>query len=543
MVEAMAPPTSSERFGLRRSIVASQTLLAAATLLSVVVSISVGQVGHASLFFGGTSLVFAGAIAAVLLPWQRMPRWVVGLLPIVDVVAIAVMRESSPLAGVGLLWTFPAIWIGTVFGLRGVVAVSLTVTAVMVHQLSTDDLQRFTASTLVLPFTVTALSSMAAFTARRSRAQRVLLEKQSAELRRALDRARRQEDLVTEVLDAVDFGVTRITPTGEFSVTNTAHGLLLNSTDAFGREVAVFAADGSTAIAPESAPLARARSGEVFEGEIVWYGLPGEDRRALNVTARRLPRSDAGDAGAVVVSRDVTVEEQARRAREDLVASVSHELRTPLTSIIGYLDLALDDDELDPATRERLEVAERNASRLLELVADILAVSSTSREGFGVDLDLRPTDVSAIVRSAIESIALKAHDHGILIEAGDLPTAHALVDGRRVRQVIDNLLSNAVKYNPRGGSVAVSVGNEPRSITVVISDDGPGISASEQARLFERFFRGDAVRKSSTHGSGLGLAISRDLVRAHGGEITVHTAAGEGATFTVRLPRDPRETP
>ncbi|PNW08825.1 PAS domain-containing sensor histidine kinase [Microbacterium testaceum] len=539
----MAPPTPSERFGLRRSIVASQTLLAAATLLGAVVSIMVGQVVHASLFFAGTALVFAGAIAAVLLPWQKMPRWVIGVLPILDVVAIAVMRESAPLAGLGLLWTFPAIWIGTVFGLRGVIAVSLTVSAVVVHQLATDDLQRFASSTLVLPFTVAALASMAALTARRGRAQRVLLEKQSAELRRALDRARRQEDLVTEVLDAVDFGVTRITPAGEFSVTNTAHGLLLNSTDAFGREIAVFAADGSTAIAPDATPLARARSGETFEAEVVWYGSPGEDRRALSITSRRLPGSDSEETGGVVVSRDVTVEEQARRAREDLVSSVSHELRTPLTSIIGYLELALDNDSLDGGTRDRLEVAERNASRLLELVADILAVSSTSREGFGVELDLRPTDVSAIVRSAIESIAPRAQDHGIRIETGDLAPARAFIDGRRVRQVIDNLLSNAVKYNPRGGSVAVSVNDDPHSVTVTVTDDGPGISASEQPRLFERFFRGDAVRMSSTHGSGLGLAISRDLVRAHGGEITVVTAAGEGAAFTVRLPREPRETP
>jgi signal transduction histidine kinase len=539
----MAPPTSSERFGLRRSIVASQTLLAAATLLGVIVSIVVGQVVHASLFFAGTTLVFLGAIAAVLLPWRSMPRWVVGMLPIIDVVAIAVMRESAPMAGLGLLWTFPAIWIGTVFGLRGVIAVSLTVSIVVGHQLTTDNLQRFASSSLVLPFTVAALASMAALTARRGRAQRVLLQKQSAELRRALDRARRQEDLVTEVLDAVDFGVTRITPSGELSVTNAAHGLLLNSTDAFGRDIAVFAADGSTAIAPAAAPLARARSGEVFEAEVVWYGSPGEDRRALSVTSRRLPGSDAGEAGGVVVSRDVTVEEQARRAREDLVASVSHELRTPLTSIIGYLELALDDESLDHGTRDRLEVAERNASRLLELVADILAVSSTSREGFGVELDLRPTDVSAIVRSAIESIAPRAHDHGIRIETRELAPAQALVDGRRVRQVMDNLLSNAVKYNLSGGTVTVSVGEDAHAVTVTIADDGPGISASEQTRLFERFFRGDAVRNSSTHGSGLGLAISRDLVRAHGGEITVQTAAGDGATFTVRLPRDPRETP
>ncbi|WP_295788222.1 cell wall metabolism sensor histidine kinase WalK [uncultured Microbacterium sp.] len=539
----MAPPTSSERAGLRRNAVANQLLLAAATVLGVVVSIFLAQIADATLFLAGASTIFAGAVAAVLVPWDRFPRWAVGALPVLDVVAIAVMREGSPLAGLGVLWAFPAIWIGSVFGLWGVLLLTVVVTGVMLHQAVSIDMQRFASSTLVLPFVVAALSTMAHVTARRTRAQRDLLEKQSAELRRAVERARRQEDLVTEVLDAVDFGITRITPAGEFAVTNTAHAVLLDATDAFGGEVAVFAADGSTAIAPEAAPLARARSGEVFEGELVWYGAPGEDRRALSITARRLPARDSGEAGGVVVSRDVTVEEQARRAREDLIASVSHELRTPLTSVLGYLELALDDDTISEDTRDRLAVAERNASRLLELVADILAVSSSSREGIGVELELRAADVSAIVRAAVESMAPRAADHGIRIETAGIDEVRALVDARRLRQVVDNLLSNAVKYIPRGGAVAVTVAADVHSVLIAVADDGPGISPSEQARLFERFFRGDAVRKSSTHGSGLGLAISRDLVRAHGGEITVRTAPGEGATFTVRLPREPKERP
>lgn len=541
MVEAMASPTPSVRVGLRRSILANQMLLAVAAFIGVVVSILVDQVTDATPFFVGAALLFAGAVAAVLLPWDLLPRWCAALLPIVDVVAIALMRESAPLAGLGLLWTFPALWIGTVFGVRGIVAVSVSVTVVMIHQSIAVELQRFTASTLLLPVVVAALSTMAHFTARRAQAQRELLEKQSAELRRAVDRARRQEDLVTEVLDAVDFGVTRVTASGEFAVTNAAHARLLSTTDVFGREIEVFAADGSTAIAADATPLARARAGEVFEGEMVWYGGPGEDRRALSVTARRLPAAEGGEIDGVLVSRDVTVEEQARRAREDLVASVSHELRTPLTSIIGYLELALDDPSIAPATRDRLAVAERNASRLLELVADILALSATSHEGVGVDLELRSADVAAVVRAAIESIAPRALDHGVLIDASGVEEARAVIDARRIRQIVDNLLSNAIKYVPRGAAVSVAVQQDVHSVSIIVADDGPGISASEQARLFERFFRGDAVRNSSAHGSGLGLAISRDLARAHGGEITVRTAPGEGAAFTVRLPRNPRE--
>ncbi len=540
MVEAMALSNPSEGLGLRRSIVSNQSLLAAAATIGVIVSIVLGQVRDPSTFFLGAAAVYVGTIAAVLVPWDAVPRWTLALLPAIDVVVIAVMRESAPTAGLGLLWAFPALWVGGTFGLRGVVAVSSVISILLLHQTITDTEQRFASSTLVLPFIIASLSSMAHLTARRARAQRALLEKQSAELRRALERAQRQEDLVTEVLDAVDFGVTRITATGEFAVTNTAHGLLLDTTDAFGHEIAVFAADGSTPIASSASPLARARAGEVFESEMVWYGLPGEDRRALSVTARRLPAPDGVDAGGVVVSRDVTVEEQARRAREDLVASVSHELRTPLTSIIGYLDLVLDDDALDDGARDRLEIAERNASRLLELVADILSQSTASGAGSAVELDRRPADIAALVRAAIESIEPRARDHGIRIITGKIAPVRAVVDARRVRQIVDNLLSNAVKYIPRGASITVGVITDVQSLAIVVSDDGPGISPSEQARLFERFFRGDAVRKTSTHGSGLGLAISRDLARAHGGEITVRTAPGEGATFTVRLPRDPK---
>lgn len=541
IVEAMAPRISRVRLGLRRSIVANQMLLAAAAFIGILVSISVEHVIDPSRFLAGAALLFAGAISAVLLPWDRVPQVWAALLPIVNVVAIALMRESAPLAGLGLLWTFPALWIGTVFGVRGIVAVSVSVTIVMFHQSMAVDLQRFTASTLLLPFVVAALSTIAHFTARRAQAQRELLEKQSAELRRAVERARRQEDLVTEVLDAVDFGVTRVTAAGEFAVTNAAHARLLATTDVLGREIEVFAADGSTLIAADSTPLARARAGEVFEGEMVWYGGPGEDRRALSVTARRLPAAENGEISGVIVSRDVTVEEQARRAREDLVASVSHELRTPLTSIIGYLELALDDPSIAPATRDRLAVAERNASRLLELVADILALSATSREGVGVELELRATDVAAVVRAAIESIAPRAVDHGVHIDASGVVEARAVTDARRVRQIVDNLLSNAIKYIPRGAAVSVSVQQDLHSVSILVADNGPGISVAEQGRLFERFFRGDAVRNSSAHGSGLGLAISRDLARAHGGEITVRTARGEGAVFTVRLPRNPRE--
>lgn len=538
MVKAMPGTILTERLGIHRSILSNQALLLAATLLLVVSTSLLGQIRYVTIFALSVSVIFAGAVLAILAPWRSLPAWALGIVPIIDVAAIAVLRESAPLAGVGLLWAFPAIWIGSTFGVGGIVAVFLSVSAIVAFQLSYDDEQRLTAATVVLPFTVVALAALANSTARRARAQRALLEKQSAELRRSAERARRQEDLVTEVLDAVDFGVIRITPGGDLTVTNEAHARLQATADVFGAPIAAYAADGVTPVSADATPLFRARAGEEFEGELVWFGAPGEGRRALSVTARRLPSTTDAHGGSIVVSRDVTAEEQALRARDDLVASVSHELRTPLTSIIGYLDLAMDDPAMDAATRERLEVAARNATRLRELVSDILAMSAASRHGAEFDLVPAETDVATVVRLSIESQAPRAADSGIRIDDTAVRTGTAVVDPRRLRQVVDNLLSNAIKYNERGGTVTVETEVDDRSVRIVVSDDGPGISATEQSRLFERFFRGDAVRNSSTHGSGLGLAISRDIVRAHGGEITVRSSLGEGATFTVRLPRE-----
>jgi signal transduction histidine kinase len=531
----MSGPSPSERLGLHRGLLTSQLLQASATVLAVAVTLMLGQIQAVTLFVTGAGIIFACAALVVLLPRDRMPSWIVLVAPVVDVAAIGLMRDSAPVAGIGLLWAFPAMWIGSVFGARGVVGVTAVVSAIIGYQ-AIDESQLVAASTFVLPFTLAALATMSHFAAQRTRAQRALLEKQSAELRRSLERARRQEDLVTEVLDAVDFGVIRITVEGEFAVSNEAHARLQASADPLGAAPA-FGADGITPLDPAATPLARARAGEAFEGALVWYGVPGADRRALNVTARHLPSRDGRDGGSVVVSRDVTAEELALRAREDLVASVSHELRTPLTSIIGYLELALEDENLDAVTREQLEVAERNATRLRELVADILAMSAASRHGVGFALHPARTDVAEIVESAVTSVAPRAVAHGIRIDTSGVRPCPAIVDAHRLRQVVDNLLTNAVQYNDRSGVVVVSVRREDDTVLITVADDGPGISPSEQGHIFERFFRADVVRNSSVHGSGLGLAISRDIVRAHGGDITMESEPGSGSVFTVRLPQ------
>jgi signal transduction histidine kinase len=241
---------------------------------------------------------------------------------------------------------------------------------------------------------------------------------------------------------------------------------------------------------------------------------------------------DGADSGAVIVSRDVTSELTALRARDSLVSSVSHELRTPLTSIIGYLELAVDDPTVPERARKNLQVAERNAARLLGIVSDILTASSRSEMSADLTISQQDIDIAEVVRASGEAWEPTAAERAIEIDMTGIRPAVAYADPLRVRQVVDNLVSNAVKYNRDGGQVTLTTHTDGLTTTITVGDSGIGLSEEDLQRLFERFFRAD----DRGMGTGLGLSISRDLVRAHGGEIAVQSSAGAGSTFTVTLP-------
>ena len=236
----------------------------------------------------------------------------------------------------------------------------------------------------------------------------------------------------------------------------------------------------------------------------------------------------------------MTTELNALRARDELVASVSHELRTPLTSILGYLDLAIEDPDLPDHLRSNLDVAERNAERLLGIIADILAASSSSSS---VEASLAPLSIDArdIVRASAEALAPRAAGRAITIDTTGLEEAFVWADPLRLRQVVDNLLSNAITYNRDGGTVFLGTTSDGASSWILVRDTGTGMTEDERARLFQRFYKAGPPRRS---GTGLGLAISRDIVRAHGGELGLHSSPGVGSTFIVKLPATaPEGTP
>jgi signal transduction histidine kinase len=224
------------------------------------------------------------------------------------------------------------------------------------------------------------------------------------------------------------------------------------------------------------------------------------------------------------------------RLKEDFVASVSHELRTPLTSIRGYLELLREGEagELSDEQHQFVSIVERNADRLLRLVGDLLFVAQV--EAGKIALEPGPTDVEELVRQAVDAARPAATEKGIEFDFDLDGLGVVLADRARLAQVLDNLISNALKFTPPGGHVTVRTSRHTDVLVIEVSDNGMGISEEDQSQLFQRFFRTASATEQAIQGTGLGLSIVRAIVEAHGGVITVESAAGQGTVFRVELP-------
>jgi signal transduction histidine kinase len=229
--------------------------------------------------------------------------------------------------------------------------------------------------------------------------------------------------------------------------------------------------------------------------------------------------------------------EELIRLRDEFVASVSHELRTPLTSILGYLELIRENEAGIDATKDAafLDVVARNADRLLRLVSDLLLVAELE----GGTLSLHPRDVDLGVLAADSIATAKPHADAKHISLSLLSESPARVwgDPMRLAQMMDNLVSNAIKFTPARGRVTVETSSDRGESRIAVTDTGPGIPESEQAHLFEPFFRAQEAHTQGIQGTGLGLTITKAIVEAHRGSIDVESSPGRGTMFRVVLPQ------
>ena len=256
----------------------------------------------------------------------------------------------------------------------------------------------------------------------------------------------------------------------------------------------------------------------------------GAARTPLRAAA--LPILDGGDWAVLLLLTDLTEVQRIDAVRRDFVSNVSHELRTPLAAIRALVETMEDGVDAEDSP-EFLHRVHQQVERLTTLVNELLDLSRI--ESGAILLTPEPVELSEVVAEASSLLRTRTEPAGLRIAyEGDRISVEA--DRPSVLRVVTNLLDNASKWSPAGSTIHVATRDEGALVAVCVQDEGPGIPEQDLPRVFERFYKGESSRADS--GVGLGLAIVKHLVRAHGGTADVESAPGEGARFTVRLPKE-----
>jgi PAS domain S-box-containing protein len=268
------------------------------------------------------------------------------------------------------------------------------------------------------------------------------------------------------------------------------------------------------------------------------------DGTTADVLASAAPvAADGPTLGAVLTLRDVTARRAFERRRDEFFANVSHDLRTPVAVIRTSLGVVLANAPPDTpaALRRLLGNADLAAARLGALVEDLLELARL--QAGRARLRLRPCDLAELARRSARTVEPLAQQRRqrleLVVPADPVP---ALVDVDRIERALLNLLSNAAKHGREGGLIRMTLHEGEAGLELVVADDGPGVPDAEQDRVFERFYVGGPA-DARPGGGGLGLPIARAMVELHGGQLTLESAPGAGATFRIRLPVRPTADP
>jgi signal transduction histidine kinase len=224
--------------------------------------------------------------------------------------------------------------------------------------------------------------------------------------------------------------------------------------------------------------------------------------------------------------------------RRDVVTWIGHDLRAPLTSIRVIVEALADGVVEDPATEERyLETAQHHIHSLSQLLDDLFDMAQI--DAGGMKLERHPGSIRDLVSDALEGFSALAAQHDVKLEGSTGSDVDAVpMDAQKIARVLTNLLDNALRHTPAGGVVHVSASGEGECVRVEVRDTGEGISAKDLPHVFERFYRGDKEADRDSAGVGLGLAIAGGIVEAHGGDIGIESAVGEGTRVWFTLPRE-----
>ena len=489
------------------------------------------------------ALAIVASVGALTIPWERSHKPLVSIVPTLDIVVIALLRDAvhPHFAIIGVVLIFPAVWLAYVLGTRGMIvgilgSVVVTVLPYLQSQPMPGEVDEWV-DLLVTPLIVSFVAVVVRFsvdTKPDATSTWVTVPDQLAASRNAVAET---EVILQTVADTVEAAIIMYDGSGAVVLSNArAKDLYIKAgmVPVAGQmpRPRVYRADGVTLVPFGQDVIARTLGGIPLDGQVYWIG-DGADRTAVMAMSRKMDSPIGGNLGTVIIAHDVTQLMDSIEIRDQFLSSVSHELKTPLTSILGYVDL-IDAEHLGISAE--MGVIDKNARRLLALVSDLLSAG-----GATIVVQRSATRVSTVVEQAVAATRPAAETRNLTMNyAGNDVTAD--VDTVALRQIVTNLLSNAVKFTEAGGSVTVRLTDDGFDAVLSVTDTGTGIDPVDQRQIFERFYRARSARAAAVPGVGLGLAIAKDLVDAHGGSISVESVVGEGSVLTVRLPLRARAT-
>lgn len=526
----------------------------------------------------GVGLVLAATVHAAVLSARRVyDGWIVLLVPLIDIVGLGLFRTGT--GGASSLFSslvlLPVIWIAAAPGIRYVFVVGgLTSLALLMPYFadpphSAVDWLRGVIGPLVFAAVAAVINELSRQQRVRAEQAEELVGERTAALAdnvKMIVQLREKEHQYRSLVESYEGLWSSITAQaviatdreGTITAWNPGAERLFGLTSAeamSGVRIDRFFAESSlTALAGDCTNEQRVDTGsELPPGLRALFAGADDDEQNVeddvdivtgagtSVPARVTVnpyRDGAGtQQGYLLVVTDESKAVEVARMKDEFVGMISHELRTPLSAIIGFLDL-LQNDPGQPLTedqREFVDIIERNAQRLLNLVGDLLFTAQVESGRF--PLDREEVDIGALVRSAVVSAGPHAQREGIEISAELAPEPiRLLVDAGRIGQALDNLLSNAIKFTPREGRVTAAVRRVDGGVELSVSDTGVGIPEDEQGMLFTRFFRASTATRNAVPGVGLGLTITRAIVLAHGGTMDVTSEEGVGTEFRFVLP-------
>jgi len=267
--------------------------------------------------------------------------------------------------------------------------------------------------------------------------------------------------------------------------------------------------------------------GFAYVGEPLAVGLMQSLGNTIAVGLAQLQTQEAANRAEAV--------RKSEELKSLMIDALAHELKTPLTAIEAAADVLHAGRISDEQRRDLVNVVQQEAKRLRRLMGE--AIHLARIEAKRLKLERQAVPAETVIHTAIHSLEGHVQSHQIRVEvAGGSPTL--LADPELISQLIKQLLDNAIKYSPAGKPITVAATEESGLVTIMVRDEGPGLTELEQGRVFEKFYR-TRRDNASVQGTGMGLAIAREIAEAHGGAIRVESQLGQGCRFTVTLPAAP----